>query len=382
MANATLRTPLCDMLDIDYPVMLAGMGPTVGGDRHGVAGPELVAAVSNAGGIGVLGGAGYAPETMASQIRRIRELTDKPFGVDILLPGRGGGGGEGDGEAQGLADEARRVIQDLHKRLGLPEISGDRWERRLGGMRGGFNADGQVDVICEMGVPLLAVGLGNPGPYVERAHAAGTKVLGIVGSVRAAREVAESGVDLVVAQGTEAGGHTGHIGTMALVPQVMDAVDPIPVVAAGGIGDGRGVAGALAMGCVGVWCGTVFIPTVEAQLDDYRKQRIIDAAAEDTRVTRVYSGKTMRNVTNEFIEAWEASGVKALPFGMQSALIWDVLDAAEEAGRRDLLMNAAGQIAGMITELRSAKDVLDDMVSGAVDRLAGGLPKEVVAHEG
>jgi NAD(P)H-dependent flavin oxidoreductase YrpB (nitropropane dioxygenase family) len=377
----TLRTVLCDMLGIEYPILLAGMGPPVGRDTMGVAGPELVAAVSNAGGLGVLGGAGFTPDFLEKHIKRIKELTDRPFGVDILLPNR----------STGLLDqlphdprslvpvESRDAVDALRRRFELPEVRADLADRHAV-LRADFLAQDQVDVIVGMEVSVLAVGLGDPAPYVKQVHAAGAKVIGLVGNVKTARRVAAGGADLIVAQGHEAGGHTGYIGTMALVPQVVDAVGPVPVVAAGGIGDGRGIAASLAMGAVGVWCGTAFIATDEAHLDLARKMRIVEAAAEDTRVTRLFTGKTMRNITNPLIEAWENSGIKPMGFGAHDWLVADLVEAAEASGRTELLMNAAGQISGMTTRVRPAKEVFNDMVAQAVEVLTTTLPRAVVAR--
>ena len=242
-----------------------------------------------------------------------------------------------------------------------------------------FTPQDQVDVITGMQVPVLATGLGNPAPYVDQVHAANGKVISLVGNVKNALRVSDGNADIVVAQGHEAGGHTGRIGTMALLPQVLDAVAPKPVVAAGGIGDGRGLAAALAMGCVGVWCGTMFIATQEANLDEFRKLRIIAARDEDTRVTRLYSGKTMRNITNELIEAWEDSGEQALPMGLQGLLIADIAEAAKQGDRQDLLMNAAGQISGLLNEIRPAAEVLEEMVREAVEVFTSRLPANVKA---
>jgi NAD(P)H-dependent flavin oxidoreductase YrpB (nitropropane dioxygenase family) len=217
---------------------------------------------------------------------------------------------------------------------------------------------------------------------MDRLHANGTKVISLVGNVKNAKRVADAGADVVVAQGTEAGGHTGRIATLALVPQVIDAVSPTPVVAAGGIADGRGLAAALALGAVGVWCGTAFLVSEEANQPDLQKQRIIAAIDEDTRVTRLYSGKTMRNITNPLIEAWEASGIQALPMGLQGMLIGDLVYSVRAAGREDLLMNAAGQISGMLTRIRPAADILNDMVAQAADILGRKLPATVTAVPG
>jgi nitronate monooxygenase len=206
---------------------------------------------------------------------------------------------------------------------------------------------------------------------------AGMKVISLVGNVKGAMKVLGAGVDAVVAQGTEAGGHTGRIGTMALLPQVLDIAGSTPVIAAGGIGDGRGLAASLAMGCEGVWCGTIFIGTNEAQLDDFRKARFVDASEEGTKISKMYSGKTMRNITNPLVEAWEESGIKALPMGLQSMLIAPLLRGSAAADRLENGMNAGGQITGLIKSIRPAADVLNDMVSSASDILAKQLAARI-----
>jgi nitronate monooxygenase len=378
VGGPVLRTVLCDLLGIEYPLLLAGMGPTIGDGPRGVAGPALVAAVSNAGGLGVLGGTGLGPLELESEIAEIRALTDKPFGVDLLVPTIGGEVVEPsklpDDLRQLLPAESRQAVDALREQLGLPDV-------RSEGLRLlGFSPREQVEALVALGVPVLATGLGTPAPFVDAFHEAGGKVISLVGTPKAARAVVEDGADIVVAQGHEAGGHTGGVATMALLPQVLDVVGEVPVVAAGGIGDGRGVAAALAMGCAGAWCGTVFIATVEARLDHLRKQRVLAAGPDDTRVTRLYSGKTMRNVDNPLIELWESSGVAALPMGLQSVLVADLLAAARQAGRQDLLMNAAGQITGMLHDVRPAAEVVESMVSEAVMILTESLPARVEAR--
>lgn len=381
MSRPVLRTVLCDMLDIEYPVVLAGMGPVAGGLTGPVATADLVAAVSNAGGLGVLGGAGFNPDRLREEINTVRSMTDKPFGVDLLLPSNYMGGaasGELPPDPRALVpketlDGVRRMASDL----------GIEWKEDptpLPPRRGGGGmSDSQMEVVIEEKVPVFASGLGNPAQWVDRLHANGTKILSLVGNVKNARRVADAGADVVVAQGTEAGGHTGRIATLALVPQAIDAVAPKPVVAAGGIADGRGLAAALALGAVGVWCGTAFLVSDEANQPDLQKQRILAAADEDTRITRLYSGKTMRNITNPLIEAWEASGLQALPMGIQGMLTRDLVYSIRQAHREDLLMNAAGQASGMLTKTRPAADILHDIVNGAAEILARKLPATVSA---
>lgn len=388
MARPVLHTALCQMLGIEYPVVLAGMGPVVGGLMGPVATAELVAAVSNAGGLGVLGGAGYGAERLRGEIQRVRSLTNKPFGVDLLLPSNymgGASGGETPPNPRDLIPQAtyagvRKIAEDL----------GIEWKQRPEEPRpaaarpasSGGMSDAQMEVVIEEKVPVFASGLGSPAPWVDRLHANGTKILSLVGNVKNAKRVADSDADVVVAQGTEAGGHTGRIATMALVPQVVDAVSPKPVLAAGGIADGRGLVAALALGAVGAWCGTVFVVAKEANQSDLNKQRILAAVDEDTRITRLYSGKTMRNITNPLIEAWEASGLPAMPMGLQGLLIQDLVYSVREAGREDLLMNAAGQISGLLNDVRPAGDILQAMVAEASEIISRKLPAAVAAGAG
>ncbi|WP_322797330.1 nitronate monooxygenase family protein [Tepidiforma sp.] len=384
MARPVLRTPLCDMLGIEYPVILAGMGPVAGGLTGPVATAPLVAAVSNAGGLGVIGGAGFSAERLREEIRKVRSMTDRPFGVDLLLPSNYMGGAA----TAELPPDPRELIPAA-AREGLKKIVEDlgiEWHEmpreaapaprrpRTGGM-----SDEQMEVVIEEKVPVFASGLGSPAPWVDRLKANGTKILALVGNVKNAKRVAAAGVDIVVAQGTEAGGHTGRVATMALVPQVVDAVAPTPVVAAGGIADGRGIVAALALGAIGVWCGTAFLVAEEANQPDLQKQRILAATEEDTRVTRLYSGKTMRNITNPLIEAWEAAGIPALPMGLQGLLVQDLVYSLRKAGREDLLMNAAGQVSGMLNRIRPAAEILHDMVAQAAEVLARDLPARVTA---
>lgn len=382
-SRPVLRTRLCKMLGIEYPVLLAGMGPTVGESNHGVAGPALVAAISNAGGLGVLGGTGYGPDEMEQAIKDIRALTDKPFGIDILLPVLGPKAGSELPKDVTLTSlipgPHREAVEQMRQALGLPEVSRPpRKNEDPAGMASAlFNPQAQIDVIVGMGVPVLATGLGDPGPFMAQLRNAGTTVLSLVGNVKAAQRVLGSGVDAVVAQGTEAGGHTGRIGTMALIPQVLDIAGNVPVVAAGGIGDGRGLAAALAMGAEAVWCGTVFIATDEANQEQSRKERIVAADDEGTKVTRLYSGKTMRNITNPLIDAWENSGIKALPMGMQSALVSPLLKGAAAAGHDDWSMLAAGQVSGLVKKIRPAGEVLAEMVEVAAEIIGRDLARRV-----
>jgi nitronate monooxygenase len=372
-----LRTKLCELLGIEYPIILAGMG--------GVARAELVAAVSNAGGLGVIGATGMRPERLRQEIRKVRDLTDRPFGVDILLPVLPSEMGRVQEEApQGprrswrdlLTSEHHQFMAEMWERFRLPPLREDLSRSTLGRDFGPDYIRRQMEVVLEEGVPVFASGLGNPAPFVPELHRSGAKVIALVGNVKNALRVREGGADIIVAQGHEAGGHTGRIGTMALVPQVVDAVAPTPVVAAGGIGDGRGLAAALCLGAVGVWVGTAFLVSEEAHLDPDLKRRILEASEEDTRVTRIYTGKTARVINNPLLEEWERRGLPTLPFPYQGGFMAQFLAAARDAGRKELLMNAAGQVCGMLRQVRPAREIVEEMVAQAVEALSEALPKE------
>lgn len=385
MSRPTLRTELCERIGVEYPILSAGMGP-VAGTGDPVATAELAAAVSNAGGLGVIGGVSYSPDRLREEIRKVRSLTDKPFGVDLLLAptflipiGKRERAAAASMQAPKLPKEhvaaVRKIAEDLQiDWKEAPDSVGD-----MGSWipEGKSWAGSQIEVLIEEEVPVFASGLGSPEPFADALEAQGVTILALVGNVRAALQVKAGGADYVVAQGTEAGGHTGKIGTLALLPQVMDAVDPTPVVAAGGVASGRAFAGVLAMGAAGAWCGSAFLVSDEANQPDLQKQRILDAATEDTVVTRLYSGKTMRNINNPLITAWEAHGLQALPMGQQAALIKDLTYSIRQAGRHDLLMNAAGQTSGMLHEKRPARAILEEMVEEASEILASTLAKRV-----
>ncbi len=381
MSKRVLRTKLCDILGIDYPIICAGMGPTLIGETTG-APPALVVAGSEAGGMGVLGGSGYSVDGLREAIREIKSKTDKPYGVDLLLPQKLDLGMRPKGRPEIPLSEILRALpapyqEWVHKvkeELHLPDV-----EIMTKTTSTTLNPREAIQVCIEEKVPLFCAGLGNPGFMVKDAHAVGMKVLGITGNTKNARRMAQSGIDLLVAQGHEGGGHTGRIGTMALLPQAIDAAHPVPVLAAGGIGDGRGLAASLAMGCVGVWVGTRFLATVEGGALEVNKQRILQSTDEDTRVSRAYTGKTLRASYNKFHDLWDASGLEPLPFPTQ-VLISSTLLASFIAGKKDDYVGGlAGQISGLIREIKPARQVLEEMVEEAVDILTRRLPESVTA---
>ena len=303
------RTALTETLGIDYPIIQAGMG--------GVAMAELAAAVSNAGGLGVIGGAMLPPQGLREEIRKVKDMTDKPFGVDLLLA------------------------------AGMPGL------------------DQQIEAVYEEGVPVFASGLGNPGPYADEMHRRGMKVLAVVGNVRNARRCAEGGADVIVAQGHEGGGHTGRVATLALVPQVVDAIRPLPVAAAGGIADGRGLVAALALGACGIWVGTRFVATQEAFGHVNYKNKIVETDEEGTLVTKAFTGKTCRVIRNKYGEDWLGREDEIKPFPVQLMVDSYKLDAAIGRGDTEIGFMPAGQISGLIHRLEKAEDVVRAFIAEA-----------------
>lgn len=346
-----LRTALCDLLDIRYPILQAGMAHVASG--------ELAAAVSQAGGLGVIAAAGLTGAELEAEIRQVRAHGNLAFGVDLILPA-----GTPEALPEGAAAEALRnappVVAELRAELGLapgaiqprPIVTGELINE-------------QIAVIFDQRVPVMVSGLGNPAPYVERAHQQGMRVLALVGNTRQARRVAAGGVDAVIAQGHEGGGHTGTVATFVLTPQVVDAVAPTPVVTAGGVGDGRGLLAALVLGATGVWVGTRFIASYEAHAHANWKSRIVDAASEDTTVTTMLTGKPNRSIRNRLIDRLESSSQPPLPMPWQGYLIDDIVGAARERGITDLTRLGSGQVVALIRDVRPAGEIVAALVAEA-----------------
>jgi len=321
-----MKTRLTSLLGIDYPIMLAGMG--------GVAYHDLVAAVSNAGGYGCLGASTMSSEQLVSEMSATRALTERPFGVDLLTA---------------FPDDIVR----------------------------------NVELLIEGGASAYVAGLGVPRNVVDRCHASGVIVVSMCGKVDHARRALDAGCDLVVAQGTEAGGHTGSVATFPLVPLIVDAVgEHIPVVAAGGIFDGRGLAAALALGADGVWIGTRFIATPEARAVPGFKEGILQSREDGTTVSRAFSGKTMRVLKNETTQRYEEKPSLLRPFPEQ---LWRAfsdgtfhLAEGEGAAGVDPTREGypAGQAVGAIDSLTPAATIVESMMreaSAEIARLAALL---------
>jgi nitronate monooxygenase len=313
-----------------------------------MAGPttvELVAAVSNAGGLGGLGASTLDPEGLRAEIRRIRELTDRPFAVNLFAPHDRP---EPSAETVAAVDT---VLAPWRAELGLPV------PQRKGPIAPPDPYESQVAVVLEERVPVFSFTFGLPP--LAALKEAGTIVLGTVTTPEEAEQLEAAGVDAVVAQGSEAGGHRGTfagpfeealVGTLALVPQIVDRVR-VPVVAAGGIADGRGIAAALALGAAGAQLGTAFLACPEANIPEPYRQAILGASAKATAVTNLYSGRPARLIRTELIATLEESGVEPAPFPAQAVLLWDLREAGAERGLADVLFLLAGQAAGLARPL-------------------------------
>jgi nitronate monooxygenase len=367
-----LRTALCDLLGIEYPVIQSGMGS--------VAGPELVAEVSRAGGLGILAGLNVPPEELRGRIHQVRELTDRPFGVNLWLhtdlrpPA----------DPATIADDrlaaVHAVLNGFRTQLGLPARS-----ERPGAVPDIIAA--QVEVLLEERPAVFSIGLGDPGPdLVLRCRAQGIKVVAMVATVEDARAVVGSGVDAVVAQGSEAGGHrstwvkrpspdAAGVGTLALVPQIVDSV-PVPVVAAGGISDGRGLAAALALGAVGILLGTRFVATRESMAPAFWKKSLLEREGDDTMITDAFSGLWLRALRNSYTARYQASGAPVLPPLLQTRAAQDIVEEARRRGEGEYFPMLAGQGVGLIHDLPGAGEVVETIVREARAVLTG-LPRRV-----
>lgn len=375
-----LNSRICEMLGIDYPIVLAGMG--------GASVPRLAAAVSNAGGLGVLGAAACPPEQLRAWIRETRALTDKPFGVDTLLPasvrrGAAPQTGAAPADPRAVLADYQAFTRDFMAREGLELVARDAGRDATEGAANGGAAlfskeffEAQMEVVVEEKVPVYAAGLGNPGPWMDRLHANDTVVMAVVGKVKHARQVVESGIDVIVAQGHDGGGHNSPIGTISLIPQVVDAVgDRVPVLGAGGISDGRGVAAAFMLGAEGAWVGTAFLATEEAGIEDFQKEAIVDSGDADTVVSRSITGKPARMIRSKWADAWVVAGKEPLPMPYQSMIAGPVMASGIRAKRKDIIPGFAGQGMGLIHAVRPAAEVMRDLVADAERALgrAAGL---------
>lgn len=372
-----MHTELCDKLGIDLPIFAF---------THC---RDVVAAVSKAGGFGVLGAVGFTAEQLEVELNWIDEhVGDRPYGVDIVIPGKYEGMGELDPAK--LEEQLKALIPEQHREFasklladaGVPEMPPEEKHHELLGWTAATAAP-QVDcALRHEKVKLIANALGTPPEdVIQQVHEAGRLVAALCGSPRQALKHKDAGIDIVIAQGTEGGGHTGEVGSLVLWPQVIDAVAPTPVLAAGGVGSGRQIAAALAVGAAGVWTGSLWLAVEEAEAPPAQRQSYFDATSRDTVRSRSYTGKPCRMLKNEWTEAWATEG-NPEPLGMplQGMVTMDAVTRTHryaEAAQK-VAFNPVGQVVGMIDRVESVRQVmqrLSEEYLNAVERLEGLQPE-------
>jgi len=363
-----MRTRVCDLLGIEHPIFAFTRSP------------EVVAAVSRAGGMGVLGAVSFGPGELEAGLAWIDEHIDgKPYGVDVVMPVTYAGSEKIELEKM-IPEEHKQFVLDVLARFGVPALpEGEQSPESLLSWTHD-RARRQVQVAFEHGARLIASALGPPPPdVIEEAHRRGVQVAALVGNRKQAEDQVAAGVDIIVAQGTEAGGHTGDVATMVLVPEVVDAVHPAPVLAAGGIGSGRQVAAALALGAEGVWTGSIWLAVAEADTHSAVIEKLLAASSRDTVRSRAMTGKPARQLRTSWTDAWDAADSPgALPLPLQYMLTSEAQHrlhrfADESPGARELVGTPVGQIVGAMKQVRPVSAVMADLISGfeeAAGRLA------------
>jgi NAD(P)H-dependent flavin oxidoreductase YrpB (nitropropane dioxygenase family) len=369
-----MRTRISDTFGIEFPIFAFSHCR------------DVIAAVSRAGGMGVLGALAFSPEQLEIELNWIDEHVDgKPYGVDVVMPASIAGSDVEKLEAM-IPEAHRRWVEEVLEEHNVPPLPPD--EPRPEGLLAWTHdkAKRQVDIALRHPIRLIANALGTPpADVIDQAHGAGVQVAALVGNAHHARAHVEAGVDVVVAQGTEAGGHTGEIATMVLIPEVVEAVRPAPVLAAGGIGSGRQMAAAIALGADGVWTGSIWLTVREADTNAVVIDKLLQAASRDTVRSRAWTGKPARLLRTAWTEAWDSpESPGALPMPLQFMLTAEAMSRmnryahVESSRAKELVGMPVGQIVGSMNSVRPARDVIYEIVSEYVETvsaMAGALPE-------
>lgn len=377
-----MRTRICEMFDIEFPIFAFSHCR------------DVVAAVSKAGGFGVLGALAFPPEQLKVELGWIDEHVDgKPYGVDVVMPASSVGreaGADASKLAEMIPEKHRKFVDELMERFELPPLPEDE-PAPLGLLS--WTDEGArelVDIALAHPIKLLANALGvPPQDVIEKAHKQDVRVAALVGRGSQAEHQVEAGVDVIIASGYEAGGHTGEITSMVLIPEVVDAVQPTPVLAAGGIGSGRQMAAALALGAEGVWTGSIWLTVKESNMGPMMMEKLIKATSKDTIRSRSLSGKPARQLRTAWIDAWEAEDSPgALPMPLQFMLTSEAQRRigryvqATESDPKNLSGTPVGQIVGRMNSIPSSRDLILEMVNefiettGRVSELLEATPTE------
>lgn len=358
-----MKTPLCDIFGIEFPIFAFSHCR------------DVVAAVSKAGGFGVLGIANLTPGQLEIDLDWIeKQIGGRPYGVDALVPaklfGDDAGGLTTEELKARIPEEHRMFLNALMEKYQVPEMPSDA--SRDTGHRQAISREGQfelIDIALRHPIKLIVNALGPPPPqFVEDARRKGVRIGALAGAKKHAIKQVDAGVDLVIAQGYEAGGHVGEISTMVLVPEIVDAVKSVPVLAAGGIADGRQFAAALALGAQGVWTGSVWLTTEEAETHPAVKEKFLRATSSDTVRSRAETGKPVRQLKSAWTEEWDGpSSPGALERPLQQLLVkeaWERIEraASSSEGARSLINYPVGQVVGSLNEVKPARQVVFDMV--------------------
>jgi nitronate monooxygenase len=349
-----LNTELCRIFDIRYPIFLAGMagGPST---------VSLTAAVSNAGGLGTLGAAYMEPEAIRTTIREIRKLTNAPFGVNLFVTRAP--------DDNSRTPEVQQELNAMRAKLGIPQVA-------IEDVKTPEHFEQQFAVLLEEKVPVISTAFGVLQPHMtEQAKASGIRIVTMVTTVAEAILAEQAGCDAIVAQGSEAGGHRGtfdiinrpmgaNIGILALVPQIVAHVQ-VPVIAAGGIMDGRGLIASLVLGAQGVQMGTRFLTSIESGAHSAYQQKLLASTEESTVITNVFSGRPARGIANEFIKVWDQNGVEPLPFPTQNTATRDIRNAAAKQNNSEYMSLWAGQGLRMLSDGQSAGSIVQETIQQA-----------------
>ncbi|MFO0696738.1 MAG: nitronate monooxygenase [Polyangiales bacterium] len=365
-----MRTPICEKLGIEFPIFAFSHCR------------DVVAAVTNAGGFGVLGALTFSPEQLERELAWIdKHVGGKPYGVDIVIPANYVGRNQGDMSKVDLSKmvgpEIPKFLNDLLAAHQVPELpeGAEGFDSLLGWSASSGRA--HIDVALEHPVRLVVNALGPPPEdVIARCHAKGVLVGALVGSPEHALEQKKAGVDIIIASGTEAGGHTGEITSMVLTPQVVDAVAPTPVLTAGGVGSGRQMAAALCLGAQGVWTGSIWLTVNESEEPDALVNKLLAATSRDTIRSRCLTGKPARQLLTTYTKAWESPGApKPLPMPLQFMAVADANNRIYRHSKTthptagDLCGIAVGQVVGMMNKRRPAREVVLSMVEECAETL-------------